>query len=267
VIALDDRLRHGLSSGNAEAINAWKSIAQAADFFEKKKDWRTLKAHANLGVISRFAGDSAFLGPEILNLGARDQITFRVIPRETALNAPVKDLKSVIYADFDAPEPALRDKLLEFAEQGGILIVPDVWKDVPGQPEERQNYHRFQVRRFGKGRIALGTEEWSDPWVVSLDAHLLTSYRSDPFRFFNAISSNAHYTVSEDGRKAVLHMINYATRESAGDVSVQIAGKPRSARLWTFSGQPVNLRGAEARNATEFSLPPFSVYAAVELEM
>ena len=267
VVALDERLRAGLTSASQEALDTWKKIAAALAFFKARRQWQAYRPVSVVAVISDFSGANEELAGEILNLAAQRPLPARAIEKFNAAAASFGGLKAIIYPDKAPPPEPLRKKLLEFVRGGGLLIANDKWAPVEGEASEGDTYRRFQVRRLGKGRLAVAREELQDPYAVALDAHLLLSRRHDPARFFNAGSMNSHYTVAADGRKAVLQILNYALRAQGHPVSVRFPVRYRTARLWGLSAREASvLKPVPGEQGVELHLPPLEAYAAIELE-
>jgi len=284
VVSLDERVRKGVTAGNQEALDTWKKIAAALEFFKARRGWSGYQLVSVMAVVSDFSGHNEELAGEILNLAARRPLPVLPIEKSKAMAASFAGLKALIYPDQEPPAEPLRRKLLEFARGGGLLITNHTWTPVEGTPAEGDTYRRFQVRALGRGRLAVAKEEMLDPYAVALDAHLLLSRRHDPVRLFNAGSMNAHYAVSADGRRAVVHILNYSMRAQGHPVSVGFPSRYRSARLWELSRreaaplqvfpepggtglQPVAPQAKPpAPRGIELQLPPLQAYAAIELE-
>ena len=271
VVALDEKLRAGLTAGNQEALATWKRIAVALEFFKARRNWNGFQLVSGVAVISDFSGPNEELAGEILNLAARRPLPVRPMERSKAAGASFTGLKAIIYPDQEPPPGELRRKLLEFVRGGGLLIANEKWTPVEGNPSEGDTYRRFQVRTLGQGRLAVAKEEMLDPYAVALDAHLLLSRRHDPVRFFNAGSMNSQYTVSPDSRRALLQVLNYSMRPQGHPVSVMFPMRYRAARLWSLADkEPVPLKavpaGAGQPSGIEIHLPAIQAYAAIELE-
>jgi hypothetical protein len=78
---------------------------------------------------------------------------------------------------------------------------------------------------------------------------------------------NSLVAASPDRKRFVLHMLFYANR-GPRDASVRLAGKYRSARLWTSDREEARaLEPQPGSDGVEVHLPPLEQYAAVELEV
>jgi hypothetical protein len=265
IIELDQRLAAGVAAGNAASLAAWKRLSQGARFFSEWR-WPGQLPLAWIGVVSDFAGDNEFLGQEVLNLLARGNQPYRIIPLERASNDPFAELKAVLYVDQKPPSTILRAALSGFAERGGLLVVGQSWGTVAGRAERGDDHPRYEVRRTGKGRIAVATESQDDPYVVVQDAVVLLSHRHDLVRFWNGGAVRACLSASPDRRRALLQMVFYANAR-AGDSTVRVAGRYRTATLYT----PVEPVGREVpliaeKDAVELHLPAIGPYGAVELD-
>ena len=72
---------------------------------------------------------------------------------------------------------------------------------------------------------------------------------------------------SAESKSFALQMLFYAER-GPQDASVRIAGKYRSAKLWTPGREESrSLEVKPVRDGVELHLPPMEQYAAVELEV
>ena len=226
-----------------------------------------MKPRAVVGVISDYAGEHEFFGGEMLNLLARAGQHYRVLVKDRIAQTAFDGLKALIYADAAAPAPALRTRLQNFAQAGGMLIVGPGWGAVPGAPLAAEDHPRFAVHAAGKGRIAIAREEQADPYVWANDSVVLVSHRYDLVRFWNGGSTGSFYTVSPDGKRGLVHLLFYANR-GPDAASVRVVGKYRMARIATAdSPTPRSVETVSQPEAVEVHLPQVSQYVALELEV
>jgi hypothetical protein len=268
VVSLDKQWREGLAKKSGTAVDGWKAITGALRFFVEHRDWTAYKPQGALGVVSDFEGPNEFLAGEVLNLTSRRSVPYRIVEKSRALAAPFDGLKAIVYPDEQAPEAALMKKLVAFVTAGGLLMVPMKFPAPKGVPLGTDTYGRYDLMRVGKGRVAVAKEDSQDPYLIAADVQLLMSHRNDLLRFFNTGTLNCYYTASLDGKKSLLHIVNYAMRASASPVSVAFTRRFRAARIWKLeeaAAAPLELFPTED-GGVEVHLPTFSVYAAVELE-
>jgi hypothetical protein len=239
----------------------WKRVVSALEFFEKRVDWRSYEPVAALGVLSDFTGPNEFMGSEALNLIARRQLCYKVLLPSAAKS--LAGLAGVIYVDEKPPAGAMAEILAAWVRGGGLLLAPPGTK--LGEPSG-ELYDGYKIYKLGKGRVAVVNDPWSDPYLVAQDAHLLLTRKHDLLRLFNFGAMNSHYVRSRDGRKGVVHLMNYSRREAAHQITLAVAAQYRTGRFHTFDGvTPLN--PSPAAKGVEFALPPFDVYAAIEMEM
>ena len=267
VISLDDATADAISRKDARALDGWKKLIDAARFFDARKDWAEYTPGAVVGVVSDFTGGHEYLSSEILNLLARANQQYRVIVKSEISDVSWKGLRAILYADPEAPPPALRREIEALAAGGKLLIAPPQWGRVAGPPARDQEHPRYDIRVAGKGRIAIAKAEPEDPYTLANDSVLLVSHRYDLVRFFNAGAVESTLALARNGKGALLHLLFYADR-GPEDASLWIAGRYRSARLWTMDRPEArDLPIAPGRDGIEVRLPPVSQYAAVELEI
>jgi len=268
VISLGDPLRADLTAKKQAALDTWKKMAGMMAFFERHTQARTYEPAGALAVVSNFAGPDWDTGEEALNLLPRIRQPFRVMARSRAAGASFTGLQAVFYVDREPPDAALRQKLVAFAQGGGILFVPSNWPNPEGPPAPAEPYLLFNVRALGKGRLAICKEDQPDPYDLVADIQNVMSHRNDLFRLYNASSMNFFYQTSAQGRQGVLQLLNYSRRPATDGPLFYVKEPHRSARLVTpeiASPRELDFAPQEAGGA-ELSVPLISVYGAVELE-
>jgi hypothetical protein len=242
--------------------SVWKAIAQVARFFDAHATWASFEPEAAIGVISDFKGPDEFLASEILNLTARQRQPFRVLPRAALSEASLAGLRALVYADAAAPPPALRKQLLAFVEAGGVVVAGPAW----GKVAAATPHPRYAVARAGKGKLAVATRDFDDPYLIASDAQVLMSHRHDPVRLWNGGSLGSYYAASPDKRAGVLHLINYAHFRKEDPVTVWFARPWKTARwrrIDRAAAEPLPVEPVSG--GAELRLPPVPVYAAIEL--
>jgi hypothetical protein len=260
VISLDDNFRKGLEARTDSAMAAWKKVVAALEFSQKHKEWWNWEPVAALGVVSDFTGENEFLGGEFLNLAARRHLAYRIIPKRQTASRSFAGLKAILYVDSGAPEGELRDKLLAFVNEGRLLISPVALS----QAAVAESKLGYEIRRHGKGGIASPVESWSDPYLLAADVHLLLSHREDVLRIWNGGTMDCHYVASEDGKRAVVHLVSYSQRSTLESVTLGVDKPFGSAEFMTLQDSS-SVKPVKRRLGTEVPLPPFQTYAAIEL--
>jgi hypothetical protein len=241
----------------------WDGVERALAFFDVHAQWKNYRPAAALAVLSDFSADNEFLASEIVNLAARQHQPVRVLLKRDFREASLGGLKAVVYADAEAPEPATRKALLAFAAAGGVVVAGPSW----GQARPQEPHPHYRVERLGKGKVAIASGAFDDPYLIASDAQILMSHRHDPVRFWNAGSLGSYYTASADGRGAVLHLFNFSSRRRDDAVTAWFARPYRAARWWRIGApEPETLEPVSQAGGVELRLPPVPVYAAIDLE-
>jgi hypothetical protein len=275
VISLDDQMRAGLAAKSTPTVEAWKKVTDALAFFEQNKAARNYERMGRLAIMSNFAEPDRFLGQDSLSMLPRLREPFRVIARAQALAASLKDLQGIFYVDQEPPEPKLRQKLIAFVNGGGALFVRANWPKPEGTPiqlSSAETYLLFNLRKVGKGRLAVAKEAEIDSYFVCVDIQNILSHRGDPARLYNGSSMNYFYQASPQGRQGVIHVLNYSRRSGGDNALLYLKTPYRSARFvspeiaspvalqWVPQSSPYETGGAE------LTLPRIAVYGAVQME-
>jgi hypothetical protein len=269
VVSLDDALRASVAQKEQSALETWKSIAGALEFFTKHSQWETYSPVGQIGVISDFTGANETTGTETLNLMVRRNVPFRIIEKSKLATAPLTGYKALISVDEAMPEPAARKRLLDFAQQGGALLVSQDWKGQGGTPSGAA-HPRLDLRKLGKGKFAVCKDAAPDPYMVARDIHVLLSRTNDLSRFFNLSAFLSGHTAAPGGASALLQINNFAgsSRGAVSQVTVWFPQQYREARMWALgSAEPVALKLEPQNTGMEVQIPGISPYAAIEVAL
>jgi hypothetical protein len=265
LVALDPHLRFDLAQGRAAALETWAGIGRALAFFRAHSEWTRYLPVGQLGVVSDYAGANEFLSFETLNLLARQGSLYRILDRRAALATGLEALDAVLYVDADRPGPELTRKLYAFAEAGGTLITPPGWEE-RGVRDDDARRRRFREFRYGRGRLAVASQEPSDPYVVAEDAQLLIGHRNDRLRIFNPGTGQFHYATSGDSRSGVLHALLFEPVDARTPVTVWLRQPwARGSVLRVDSPEVAKAVRTAVEPGVEFTLPPVPVYCALEV--
>jgi hypothetical protein len=269
VISLDDQLRADLTAKKQPAVDTWKKLIDTVAFFEQHKELRTYQPSGLLAVMSNFAGPNWETGEEAVNLLPRLRHPFRVIPRGRAASASFAGLQAIFYVDKEAPDAELRKKLMAFVTAGGTLFVPSKWPNPEGATVAAESYLLFDVRKVGKGRLAVCKEDQPDAYDTVADIQNIMSHRTDLVRLYNAPSANFLYeTSAQGGGQGVIHLLNYSRRPGSDGPVFFVKEPHKSARLISPElPAPADLQWApQEAGGAELALPRLSVYGAIEME-
>jgi hypothetical protein len=269
VVSLDDALRSSLAQKEQAAMETWKSISGTLAFFAKHSQWEANSPVGLVGVVSDFAGPNEMIGTETLNLMVRSNVPFRIIEKSKLAMAPLAGYKALISVDDAMPAPAARKRLLDFAREGGALLVSQSWKGEGGTPTGAP-HPRLDLRKFGKGKLAVCKDESPDPYMVARDIHVLLGRANDLSRFFNLSAFLSAHTAAPGGASALLQIVNFANagRFSVSQVTVWFPQQYRAARMWTLGSEaPVELQLEPENTGMDVQIPSIAPYAAVEVAL
>jgi hypothetical protein len=265
-ISLDDGLRADLTAKKQPAVDTWKKAIDTVNFFEQHKEFRTYQPNGLVAVISNFAEPDFDAVEEAINLMPRVRQPFRLIARQRAASASFAGLQAIYYMDREAPDAALRKKLLAFANDGGTLLVPSNWPNPQSLAAPAEAYLLFSMRKVGKGRLGVCKEDKPDAYDTVADIQNIVSHGKDLVRVYNAPSSNFLYATSAQGKQAVIQLLNYSRR--GGDALFYVKEPYKSARVVSPElASPAELQFApQEAGGAELTVPRISVYGAIELE-
>jgi hypothetical protein len=260
VVTLDKFFRESLENRNEKALTQWRRMVAALKWFEARREWRTWEPVTALAVISTFEGEDKLLSEEFLNLAPRRYLTYRALLPAGAVKASFEKQKAILYLESEPPQGELRSRLLAFAQSGGLLIAPIGTVGTP--PEETRLEHG--IRRYGRGRIAMPVEKWTDPFTLVDQVHVLLSHREDVIRVWNAADMDTYYLASPKEDRAVTHLIPYASSRTP-QIVLGFNRPFRSARVLTLEGERV-VQPLKGQLGIEIPVPEFTDFAAVTLE-
>jgi hypothetical protein len=107
-------------------------------------------------------------------------------------------------------------------------------------------------------------DKWEDPFTLVRQVQLLLSVREDVVQVWNGGDMNSHYLSSPDGRRAIVHLVPYASGTTQ-PVTIGVRERYRAARVTTsVSTTPVTI--AAGGLGFEIAVGEFSCFAAVELD-
>ena len=182
-----------------------------------------------------------------------------------SIQLKVTGFKALISVDEGEPAPPLRRKLLTFANQGGLLVVGSSWQSPESTPTG-MDHPRVDVRRLGKGRLAICKDTSPDPFMIARDVHMLLGRTYDVARFFNLSAFLSNCTASPDRTRQLVQIVSFAIRFPNDLATVWVPGKCASAHLWSLgSAGPSPLEMVPENGGTSLLLPPVPVYAGIEL--
>ncbi len=267
IISLDEDLAAGIAARKPESVEAWKNLATTVRFFSSKKSWSEFVPAAVLGVVSDFSGKNEFVSHELLNLLARANQQYRVLPMTNVLTTSFAGLRTVIYPDEQPPDAGVRRRILAFVRAGGTLVTGPKWGLLADMSPAANQHPRYSLFISGKGLLAVAKPDFEDPYIVANDAVILMSHRYELLRFWNVGATGSLFSTDPGRRNGVVQVLFYSSARF-GNTTLRISERCREARLWTLDRpEPRSVEMEIREGGTEFHLPPVSHYAAVEIQL
>ncbi len=266
VITLDEAFAQAVSAKNDRALGVWRRMMGVLSLFESRREWRAWQPVAALAVVSSFQGELDLVADEFVKLAPRRHLAHRVVLASDFARASFEKQKAIIYLDAAPPAADTRNALVRFAENGGTVLAPRglLAGQASGLSAPVEIRYEHAIRSLGRGRLITPQDKWEDPFTLVRQVQLLLSVREDVVQVWNGGDMNSHYLSSPDGRRAVVHLIPYASGNTQ-PVTIGVRERYRAARVTTsVSTTPVKI----AAGGLGFEIPvgEFSCFAAVELD-
>jgi hypothetical protein len=266
VISLDGRFAEALNGKNDRALGVWRQMMGALKLFESRKEWRAWQPVAGLAVVSSFQGELDLVAEEFVKLAPRRHLAHRVVLVSDFARTSFERQKAIIYLDAAPPAAETRNTLVRFAENGGTVLAPRglLAGQASGPSAAAETRYEHAIRSLGRGRLITPQDKWEDPFTLVRQVQLLLSIREDAVQVWNGGDMNSHYVASPDGRRAVVHLIPYASGNTQ-PVTIGVRERYRAARVITSaSTTPVGITSGGL--GFEIPVGEFSCFAAVELD-
>jgi hypothetical protein len=261
VITLDEAFAQAVSSRNDRALGVWRQMMGVLKLFESRQEWRAWQPVAGLAVVSSFQGELDLVAEEFVKLAPRRHLAHRVVLAADFARASFEKQKAIIYLDAAPPAADTRNALVRFAENGGTVLAPR--GIIQGKPVETKYEHA--IYSVGRGRVITPQDKWEDPFTLVRQVQLLLSIREDAVQLWNGGDMNSHYLSSPDGRRAIVHLIPYASGNTQ-PVTIGVRDRYRAARVIT-SGSTTPVTITPGGLGFEIPVGEFSCFAAVELDI
>jgi hypothetical protein len=265
IIDLDEPMRAQLAAHGTRAAAAWNQIAAMDAFFDKHPEWAEYHSVGVLTVVSDFSGDNSTMTNEVPKLLWRQHVPFTVADRKRPLASSIAGKRAVLWVDDTEPTAEQHGMLMQFVEQGGMVIASKYWGP-KGITSHKENWlFGYDIYPVSKGKIVVATDGFSDPFQLDKDTHLLVGREHDPFRLFNPGTTSCFIGSGPAAHKEIVQVLNYDAPHKVPFLTLWINHAASGATLWDV-GNSSSLKRAVENDGTSFDLPPVSVYYAVEIE-
>ena len=155
--------------------------------------------------------------------------------------------------------------MLDFVEQGGLVIAPKYWGPSGLAPYREFRLIHYDFYRIGKGRFVAAAHGFSDPFTLAHDAHQIVGIEHEPFLLFSPSTATCYGSADPVGHTEIVQILNYNTPRQAEFVSLWVKGSVRTANLVSQDGLNP-LECVPESDGIRIAIPPVDVYCAVEIE-
>lgn len=249
VVALKEDFQQKLIARDPEALKNWQIIGQHLKYYEDHKEWRTLQARATLAVVED-ADSGALLSGGVLDMIAVKHTPVRPVPNPKLTGQALTGSKMAVDVDPASLSENQKEFLKSFMRNGGTLLTgPPGWK--------------FPSLR--KDQIVLGKEDLTKLDEIWKELNSMTGRRNLGARLFNVSSMLSNLLETPDGKKVVLHLVNYGDW-TVEDVTVHLLGTFKSAKLYRPEGPPIDLTMYPVDEGTGIDIAKVGNIATIVLE-
>jgi hypothetical protein len=249
VIALDSDFAARLHGRNADALSDWRRMTAVANYFEQHPEWRHMAESGKLALVQE-PGKSGLLSGGILDMIAVKHTPVRPVPRAQLSPSALSGASMAVNVDPDGLTQEQKDILRGFTRGGGTLLTgPPGWKE-QGPTNEQITLDKAELERL------------NDIWR---DVNSMIGRRNLGVRLFNVSSMLSNFIASDDGKTAILHLVNYSDYPVEG-ITVQFIGEYKQATLITPEGPARKLEIYQVEDGGGVDIDKISICGAIRLE-
>ncbi len=249
VVALAPEFERRLLARDDKALAGWRRIAVHLRFYEEHKEWREMGPHGQLAIVLD-ASTGALLSGGILDMIGARHIPVRPVPGARLSDESIAGAKIAVNVVAETLTPEKKEILRRFARGGGTTLTPPPgWKPPVLDPDQ----------------ITLDPKEIEKLEVVFKDTNSLVGRRNLGARLFNVSSMLSSLTTTPDGKRIVLHLVNYSGFP-VDDITVHLLGTHRRARLLQPESPPKDLAPYPIEDGVAVEIARVATVAAIEIE-
>jgi hypothetical protein len=216
ILHLHPRLEKALVKGSDEGWAVWKRVAQYVEFYLREGE-RPVAFPASVGVVT----DNYDASYETMNLMARHNILFRVLPPSQLTPQGLQDLDLIVV--FAQPDEAAIRQVARFVDGGGVVILVSVRNPFPGQSSgSRRVSGDSVIYPMGKGKVIEVAGGVVNPEAFSRDVRRLLGEEKLPISLWNAATVIAIPYKLPGTSTAIVELLNYSAEPMP--VQVRIRG-------------------------------------------
>lgn len=249
VVALDADFERRLYKGEAAAVRDWKKVAELLRFVEERREQLRWRATGQLTLVQD-TRSGALLSGGILDMIAVKHTPVRPVPAGRIAPEQMAGAVMAVNVDPESVPAGAREALAAFRKAGGtVLTGPPGWRF----PEPRA------------GQWTLDEKELVKLDGIWKEVNALTGRRNLGARLFNVGTMLSNLTASPDGKRQLLHLVNY-TDFPVESITVHMLGKWTKAVLHEPGRAGRSLETYPTEEGTGIDIPEMGWYAILELQ-
>ena len=249
ILALDSSFQKALLARDAQALKGWQAVAAHLRYYEENKEWLRMPPYGHLALVQD-KESGALLSGSILDMIAVKHTPVRPVPIRMLSDDRVAGSTMAVSVDPSALNPTQTEVLRRFTRGGGTLLTaPPGWKF----PPQRDN------------QIVLDKEDVQKLDQIWKEVNSLTGRRNLGVRLFNVSSMLSTLYGASDGKRLVLHLVNYSDYP-VENVTAIVLGKYAKATLHAPDAAPRPLDVYEAEEGVGFDIAKVNSIATLIIE-
>jgi hypothetical protein len=249
VLDLEPAFWERLFARQDTALKDWARILETLRFYESHPEWRTMQSGGQLALVED-AASGALLSGGVLDMIAVKHTPVRPVPPFRMSQGAFAPVRMAVNVDPESLTGEQKELLKRFTAAGGTLLNgPPGWKFPDLKP----------------GQITLEKADLDRIEQIWKEMNSMIGRRNLGARLFNVASMLSNLIESGDGKRAVLHLVNYSDYD-VENITVHLLGQFRSARLLRPGKPPLELERYAVEDGTGIDIASMGVVAAVELE-
>jgi hypothetical protein len=250
VLDFDREFARKLEAGDKAAIADWARIVAHVKFYESHKEWREYGPRSTLALVEGPAS-GALLSGGILDMIATKHTPVIPLPTREFDSATLVRSKMAVNADPDSLDERHKEILKSYTRAGGMLLTgPPGWKFPSLKPDQ----------------LVLEKDDLTKLDEIWKELNSLTGRRNLGARLFNVSSMLSNLIESADGKRVVLHLVNYSDYP-VENVTAHVLGTFKKATLLRPDAPPKELEIYPVEDGIGIDIPQVGALAAVVLEM
>lgn len=249
VVTLDATFAKSLLAGEKEAVEDWAQIERHLRFYKEDSAWSGLKPYAELAIVQD-ATSGALVTGNLLDMLAVMNTPVKAVPSRELTATRLEGAKVAVALHPGSYTPEQRALIRKFAGGGGKLVTG---------PEG------FRMPEPDADRFTFGKEQYQVLEKIWPELHLAVQRKNFGARLFNVTGTLSYLRRSSDGRKAVLHLVNYSDYP-VENITAIVQGKYRRASLLRPGEPPKPVEVYDAPEGTGVEVDSLEVTGAIVLE-